>query len=630
MERHYLIGTAGHVDHGKTELIRALSGMDTDRLKEEKQRGISIELGFAHMDLPSGRVVGIVDVPGHERFVRQMLAGAGGMDVVLLVIAADEGIMPQTREHLDILSLLAIPRGIVVLNKIDLVDDEWLELVEEEIKEQLVGTPFADASIFKVSALTGSGIPELKQGIDTVLDAVESKKAAGPARLPLDRVFSVAGFGTVVTGTLYSGSLEVGQDIAVEPSHRVVKIRSLQVHGQKVSQAQAGQRVAVNLAGVEVAEVAKGAVLAEPHAFQVGNILDIKVQTLASMDKPLTQRQRVRFHLGTAEILGRIHLLDCEEIQPGEVGYAQILLEEPVLAAPRDRFVLRFYSPAHTIAGGQILGVAEFKYKRFREAVLSVLRLKDQGNPQELLLRELREPKTLNELVGVFHVARQDIEEWLSALQERGSLEVWLEDTQPHYWAAETAAAWRQKLIDTVKGYVKANPLRRGIGREELKNRLGVTWPHPLWQALLEEGAKRGYYFLDGGKIRPAEAEKLPPIVAQRLKCLVERWHSAGMTPPDLLSGALACQISQSECNEYAGYLCETGEWTAVGGIYFSRQALAEAQASLVNYLKEHREAAVSDIRELWGISRKFAVPLLEYFDEQHITRRLGDKRTLF
>lgn len=630
MERHYLVGTAGHVDHGKTELIRALSGMETDRLKEEKQRGISIELGFAHMNLPSGREVGIVDVPGHERFVRQMLSGAGGMDAVLLVIAADEGMMPQTREHLDILTLLAIPRGIVVLNKIDLVEDDWLELIEEEIKEELKGTTFEGSPIFRISALTGEGIPELKVGIDQALATGEGKKAVGAARMPLDRVFSIQGFGTVVTGTLYSGTLEVGQDLAIEPAHRLAKVRSLQVHGHKVATAQAGQRVAVNLAGIEVSQVEKGAVLAQPNAFPVGNILDIKVHALPSAEKRISQRQRLRFHLGTAEVMGRIHLLDREEIKPGEEAYAQILLEEPVLAAAQDRFVLRFYSPAHTIAGGKVLGVAKFKEKRFKEAVLGLMNLKDRGNPQELLIRELKEPKAVPELAGVFLVPQADVVTWLAELERADRLEVWLKNSQAHYWAHEAAEGWRRDILKTVSGYVKANPLRRGVGREELKNRMRIAWPHPLWQAILEEGARKGYYRLEGGKIQPPEGIALPEGLAKRVDCLAKQWRTAGLTPPDLTSAAAACQIEAQEAGEFAQYFCELGEWISAGGIFFERQALTDARKVLEEYLQEHKEAGVSEIREIWGISRKYAVPLLEYFDEQHLTRRSGDKRILY
>lgn len=625
--RHYLVGTAGHVDHGKTELIRALSGMNTDRLKEEQQRGISIELGFAHTVLPSGREIGIVDVPGHERFVRQMLAGAGGMDVVLLVIAADEGVMPQTREHLDILTLLEIPRGLVVLNKIDLVDEEWLELIKDEVREDLKDSVFDKAPVCPVSATTGEGVPELKRLIDQLLDEVESKNADGPVRLPLDRVFSIQGFGTVVTGTLYSGRLQLGQDVAVEPAHLMSKVRSLQVHGHKVEQAQAGQRVAVNLAGLEVSEVEKGAVLVTPHVFRVGTILDIKVQSLISTDKPIVQRQRLRFHLGTAEILGRIHLLDREELNPGEEGYAQILLESPVLAAAKDRFVLRFYSPAHTIAGGKVLGVAEFKHKRYKDSVLSRLRLMDQGNPLELLERELSEPKGLPDLAGHFQLPQDQLQQLMEELKEKGRIELWLESSQSLYWSKAAAQAWRIRLLEVVSNYVLSFPLRRGIGREELKTRLRVTWPHPLWQAVLEQGAEAGYYRLSGGKILPPEELPLPPRLIKPLSCLSERWASTRLMPPDLESVAVECQIRRQDAGEYAQFLCESGEWILANGFYFTRVALEDAETALVRHLKERGEVSVAEVRELWQTSRKYAVPLLEYFDQKHVTRRQGDKR---
>lgn len=311
--------------------------------------------------MPSGREVGIVDVPGHERFVRQMLAGATGMDGVLLVIAADEGIMPQTREHLDILNLLGVTKGAVVINKIDLVDQEWLDLIQEEIREALVETIFANAPLYLVSAQTGVGIPELKIGIDRLLENAESKTANGPIRLPIDRVFSIQGFGTVVTGTLHNGTINIGQEVAVEPGHRFTKVRSLQVYNQNVESAKAGQRVAINLAGINTDEVEKGKVIITPGAYPVGNILDLRLKNLVSMDKSIIHRQRVRFHIGTTEVLGRIHLLEHEELPPGQEGYAQILLEEPVVGAAQDRFVLRFYSPAYTIGGGKVLGVAELK-----------------------------------------------------------------------------------------------------------------------------------------------------------------------------------------------------------------------------------------------------------------------------
>lgn len=629
-ERHYLVGTAGHVDHGKTELIHALSGIETDRLKEEKQRGISIELGFAHMTMPSGRQVGIVDVPGHERFVRQMLAGASGMDVVLLVIAADEGIMPQTQEHLDILTLLGIPRGIVVINKADLVDEEWLELVEEEIREELKETVFHEAPICRVSALTGDGIPNLRQIIDGLLSEVEGKKATGPIRMPLDRVFSIQGFGTVVTGTLHSGTVKLGQELAIEPTHILTKVRSLQVHKNKVDSAEAGQRVAINLTGVDVAEVERGSVLVMPNAFKVGKILDLKVLNLFSASKPIIQRQRVRFHLGTTEILGRIHLLEQEELVPGQEGFAQILLEEPVVAVPGDRFVLRFYSPAHTIAGGKVLGVTELKKKRFKENVLAQMRMKDQGDPLDLLEKEMIEPRTNADLAARLHVSPEELEESLKSLEQLGRMEIWMEDEAKLYWGKATAELWRLKLIDTVKAYEEANPLRRGISREELKTRLGILWTHRRWQTILEQGSVRGFYNISGSKVQTNEGAEIPSHILKRLEALRIKWQNVALMPPDLTTTAEACGIPKSEAPEYAQYLCEIGEWVHIDQFYYRQKELEKAQYLLTEFLKAHGEVGVAEAREMWGTSRKYAVPLLEFFDNQKITKRSGDKRRLY
>ncbi len=629
-ERHYLVGTAGHVDHGKTELIRALSGMETDRLKEEKQRGISIELGFAHMALSEGRQVGIIDVPGHERFVRQMLAGASGMDVVLLVIAADEGIKPQTQEHIDILTLLGIPRGILVINKSDLVDEEWLDLMEEEIREKLKETVFHNSPVCRVSALTGDGIPRLRQTIDGLLSEVESKKSTGPVRMPIDRVFSIQGFGTVVTGTLHSGTMKLGQELAIEPGPIPVKVRSLQVYKNKVQSAGAGQRVAVNLAGVDVAGVERGSVLVMPNIYKVGKILDLKVLNLPSADKPLTQRQRVRFHLGTTEILGRIHLLEQEEIAPGQEGYVQIILEEPVLAAPGDRFVLRFYSPTHTIAGGKVLGVAEFKLKRFKENILAQMRIKDQGDPLDLLEREMTEPRLASDLAACLHVSSEELEESLNALQKFERLEVWMEDETPLYWGKAAAETWRSKLINLVRTYESSNPLRGGISREELKTRLGITWTHHRWQMILEQGFARGFYRIFGSKVQTNEGAEIPAGIQKRLEVLRGKWQSVALMPPDLITTAEANGITKSEAPSYASYLCEIGDWVHIDQFYYQQKDIETAKERLIKFLKVHGEIGVSEARELWGTSRKYAVPILEYFDNQKITRRIEDKRRLY
>jgi selenocysteine-specific elongation factor len=629
-ERHYLVGTAGHVDHGKTELIRALSGMETDRLKEEKQRGISIELGFAHMTLPSGCKVGIVDVPGHERFIRQMLAGASGIDLVLLLIGADEGIMPQTREHLNILTLLGIRRVIIVLNKIDLVNEEWKEFIEEEIREQLKDTVVSESPICPVSALTKQGIPELLIKIEDQLITVESKKVTGNIRMPLDRVFSIKGFGTVVTGTLCSGTVKLGQELVIEPGQVIAKVRSLQVHGKKMTSAFAGQRVAINLTGVEVAEVAKGSVIINPNAFKVGNIVDVLVYNLPDTGKALEQRQLLRFHIGTSEVIGRIHLLEHEEILPGQEGYAQILLESPVLAAPGDHFVLRNYSPMQTVAGGKVLGIAEYKQKRFKENVISNMRIKDKGDPLELLEKELEEPRTLLELHKKLLIDDTEISKWLEQLCCSERLEIWNEDDAELYWTKRTAELWRLKLVGIIKAYQKKYPLRQGLGREELKEKMGVSWNRHRWQSILEFGDKLNYFKIKGSKVLVNEDLELPLETLEKLDCLKKNWYKAGLMPPDLEAEAHSCGIPATEIAEYAQYLCEQKQWVSVNGFYFSSRIIENARKNLGEYLNKKKEISVAEVRELWKTSRKYAVPLLEYFDQQHFTCRQGDKRILY
>jgi selenocysteine-specific elongation factor SelB len=629
-DRYYLVGTAGHVDHGKTELIRAMSGMETDRLKEERQRGISIELGFAHMTLPSGYKVGIVDVPGHERFIRQMLAGASGMDLVLLVIGADEGIMPQTQEHLNIFKLLGITKVIIVLNKIDLVDEEWLELIEEEIREQLKDTIAAESSICPVSALTKQGIPELFVKIEDMLKTVESKKTTGNVRMPLDRVFSIKGFGTVVTGTLCSGTVKLGQELAIEPGQVIAKVRSLQVHGKKTASAFAGQRVAINLTGVEVAEVAKGAAIVSPKAFEVGNIIDVLVYNLPDSGKALEQRQRLRFHIGTSEVIARIHLLEHEEILPGQEGYAQILLESPVLAAPGDHFVLRIYSPMQTVAGGKVLGIAGYKQKRFKENVLSNMRLKDKGDPLELLEKELEEPQTLLELNKKLLIDDAEISKWLEQLNYFERLEIWNEDGAELYWTKRTAEQWRLKLVGIIKAYQKKYPLRHGLGREELKEKMGVSWNRLRWQSILEFGDKLNYFKIKGSKVLANDSLELPLETLEKVDCLKKNWYKAGLMPPDLEAEAHNCGIPETEIAEYAQYLCEQKEWVYIDCFYFAFQIIENAKKDLGEYLNKNKEVSIAEVRELWKTSRKYAVPLLEYFDQQHFTRRQGDKRVLY
>jgi selenocysteine-specific elongation factor len=367
-----------------------------------------------------------------------------------------------------------------------------------------------------------------------------------------------------------------------------------------------------------------------PNVFKAGKILDIKVLNLSSADKPLTQRQRVRFHLGTTEILGRIHLLEQNELTPGQEGYAQVLLEEPVVAASGDRFVLRFYSPTQTIAGGKVLGVAEFKQKRFKESVIAQLRMKDQGDPLDLLEREMAEPRTGAELASRLQTTVRELEGSLKVLEESERLEIWPEDETTLYWGKAQAEIWRLKLIKMIRAYESSNPLRGGISREELKTRLGIAWTHRRWQTILEQGSVRGFYRISGSKVQTNEGVEIPTRIFKRLEALRSQWQNVGLMPPELGTVIEVCDIPKAEMQEYAGYLCEQGEWLAVSGFYYKNSDIQKAKVSLVEALKFEGEVGVAEVRQLWGTSRKYAVPLLEFFDQQRVTRRQGDKRTLF
>ncbi|MCL2549127.1 MAG: selenocysteine-specific translation elongation factor, partial [Symbiobacteriaceae bacterium] len=387
--KHVIVGTAGHVDHGKTTLIRALTGIETDRLREEQQRGISIEIGFAYFDLPSGRRAGIIDVPGHERFIKNMLAGIAGVDLALLVVAADEGVMPQTVEHLNILSLLQIQQGLVVITKRDLVEADWLELVEEEVRERLQGSFLENAEILAVSATTGEGLPALVAAIDRLTSSAQERDSKGVARLPVDRVFSVSGFGTVITGTLLSGSIALGDRLDLLPRGMTLRVRSLQVHGERVEEVLAGQRAAVNLAGIDQDQLQRGDVLASLGTLKSTMMLDARLHHLSSSPRALQQRTRVRVYSGAAEVMARLTPLEEEIIEPGQSSLVQLRLEEPLAVDAGGIFILRSYSPMTTIAGGTIIDPHPHKKTRFREAQVAALRIREQGDPLQQAMQQL-------------------------------------------------------------------------------------------------------------------------------------------------------------------------------------------------------------------------------------------------
>ncbi|MDD4334297.1 MAG: selenocysteine-specific translation elongation factor [Desulfotomaculaceae bacterium] len=631
--KHLIIGTAGHVDHGKTALVRAMTGVDTDRLKEEKERGISIELGFAYLNLPGGRRAGIVDVPGHERFIKNMLAGAGGFDLVLLVIAADEGVMPQTREHMDIIQLLQVNKGIVVLTKCDLVDDEWLDLVKEDIKDFLQGTVLADAPVVTVSAVTKKGIPELLKLIDRTMEEVVPKTVQGQPRLPVDRVFSITGFGTVVTGTLLSGVIKVGEMVEVQPEDLSARVRTVQVHGEKVEAAEAGQRAAVNLAGLEAEQIGRGSVVAGPGMIKPSQRLDVRLLLLKSAVRPLKNRTRVRFYLGTRETLGRVVLLDREELEPGAMVYAQIILEEQTVPVKGDRFVIRSYSPMRTIGGGTIIDPSpKRKHKRFREDVLDALSTREKGNPSEIVKLYLDANSNMHlpaAAAAGTGLQEKEVLEAAAALAEEKEVKQLSGDGKLYLVSTAVYTRWMEDIKKLAISYHREFPLRDGYPKEELRSRKFSQLSAKIFQLVLLEMEKEGVL------------KVLPKVVAvkdfatgpdqqqkKQIQQIARIMSESAFLPPSWAELRNAIGLSETKGAELLQYLLRTGEMVKVTeDIYFQGEVLQEAISRVTAYLSEHGEITVGELRDLLKTSRKYALPLLEYFDRERLTRRVGDKR---
>ncbi|RJX22219.1 MAG: selenocysteine-specific translation elongation factor [Ammonifex sp.] len=631
--KYVTIGTAGHVDHGKTLLIRALTGVDTDRLKEEKERGISIELGFAYLDLPSGIRAGIIDVPGHERFIKNMLAGIGGIDIVLLVVAADEGIMPQTREHMDIIQVLGIKRGVVVISKIDLVDQEWLDLVEEEVRGYIATTSLGGAPIVPVSAVTGDGLKELVAVVDELVQAAQERPATGAVRLPIDRVFTIAGFGTVVTGTLVSGTIKEGDSLAVLPQSVMARVRSLQVHKEKISTARAGRRVAVNLAGLERQAVTRGNVLATPGFFTPSTTLDGRIFLLKSA-RPLKNRARVRVHIGTSEITGRVVLLDRDELAPEASCYAQFILEEPIVAGRRDRFVLRSVSPVTTIGGGLVLEPVARRHKRFRKDVLDYLETVETGSPAAKVAKYLdtaRAPVEAGGLSGAVGLDESTVERAIAELAAADRIRVIDVDNQRFLIDTEFYAELARRIGEIVALYHRDYPLREGYPREELRSRLFAGVGSRVFQGLLQKMAEDGVVAIQPQVVTSVGFTGEPPAeVRSVLAALEEIYRKAGFQPPRWEDAVAQLAVAPESAVEYltclmrAGILVKLSEEQLI-----HREALREAQEIIVGTLHEKAEISLGEVRDLLNTSRKHALPLLEYLDSKRVTKRMGDKRVL-
>lgn len=651
LHKRVIIGTAGHVDHGKTSLVRALTGVDTDRLPEEKRREMTIDLGFASFLLPSGRRASIVDVPGHERFVGNMLAGATGIDLVLFVVAADEGAMPQTLEHLDILHLLGLEVGIVVLTKVDLVEPDWLEMVREEVREAVGGTFLSAAPVVPVSSRTGQGLDELVRQCDEALDRVSGKAAYGPARLPVDRVFTVAGFGTVVTGTLLSGRVAVEDRLELLPAGREVRIRSLQVHGEETSTALAGQRIAVNLAGLERSQVTRGEVLATPGAFSAADRFDGEMLLLPRAAKALRSRSRVHLHAGTSEVTGRMLLLDRLLLEPGERALVQFHSEQPLVLGTRDRFIVRSYSPVRTIGGGAVIDPhPPWRRRRFRGArgrlAIDALRARQLGDPKEVLTRLLREAGGPVPRLTLLQQAQQEsglspesLESAFVQLTTDGQVTQLDEAGQ-----VMLAVEWEQlagAALQWLGQYHLQWPLRRGAGRDELRAALMSGWAPRRFATYLGSLIDVGRVELHDDRVaapghRPAPEGQLAAVV----RWVEERFAGGGVSPPDRaellqdLQGTAGPATGRGRAgvepafSQAFEFLLETGVLVKIKDeIVFHRDVLSRVTAELMSYLSSNGSITVSDFRQHVGTTRKYAVPLLEYFDSRRITRREGDVR---
>ena len=626
--RYAVVGTAGHIDHGKSALVKALTGVDPDRLEEEKRRGMTIDLGFAHFDLPSGRRVGLVDVPGHERLIKNMLAGAAGVDLVLLVIAADEGVMPQTREHLDILRFLRIRRGLVILNKMDLASDpEWVALVRDDIAAVCAGTFLEGAPVIPVSARTGAGLADLVAAMDKALQEIGDREVDAPVRLPVDRSFTMTGFGTVVTGTLWTGRLRTGDVLELLPVGREVRVRQVQSHGVVVDEARAGQRVALNLVGVTKEEVARGHVLASPRSFQPAKVLDIRVHLLAD-SPPLAHNGRIRLYVGADEIIGRVRLLDRERLAPGGTTVAQVRLERPTVAARGDPFVLRRYSPMATIGGGEIIA-PHAPLRRRGAASIQAVAAQETFDLDAQVLTALRAAgkggTTIDALVLQVGAVRDRVAAIAAALVEsREALQI-----HGRLFARGAAEEVREGILRTLAEYHAATAWRSGMPRDALKGHV-FAGDDRLYGHVLDDLAAAGRVVVHGEFARLSEfAPQRSPMDAAVAAAIEEAYRRGRYTPPgrdDVLAHATDRPAGERMFQALldGGILVDLG-----GGVIFHGDVLAEIEARVIAYIKEHGEITVASLRDDLGSSRKFALTVLEYFDTRHLTRRVGDKRVL-
>jgi selenocysteine-specific elongation factor len=619
--KHIIVGTAGHIDHGKTALVKALTGIDADRLEEEKRRGITIDLGFAHLQLTPELRLGFVDVPGHERFVKNMLAGVGGIDLVLFVIAADESIKPQTREHFDICRLLGIPRGIVALTKADLVDSDILGLVRLEVEELVAGSFLEGAPMVPVSSVTGAGLDELRGELARAAAATPEKNPAGHFRLPVDRVFSVKGFGTVVTGTLVSGSVEKEQEVEVYPAGRRLRVRGVEVHGSKTVRAVAGERTALNLADIEAAELGRGDVLSEPGRFRAVTQVDCRLDLLRSA-KPLKHRAPVHFHAGTAEIEAEVRLLGGTALmQPGATAYVRLVLREPALLLPGDRFIIRMFSPVVTIGGGVVADLGERRYRKTDDAAarLDILAGRQIAPRIALLVKEAAYGMGVTELVARTGLRGSDIAD--AAVQARLT-------AIPPSWFVD--GAWfqsaRARLVQAVREYHRQQPLQPGIAKQDLRSREMPQAPPLVMDALLASAAE---LVVEGETVRLRSHTLVLKKDEEKARAAIESaFEQAGLATPALAEVLAKSGVEPARARSLMQILLREKRLVKIADDLVFHQSAIEKLRGMLAARKAER-FGVGAFKEWTGISRKYAIPLLEYLDRERITRRDGGERVV-
>jgi len=633
-----IMGTAGHIDHGKTTLVKALTGIDCDRLAEEKKRGITIELGFAFMDLPPApggkggpRRLGVVDVPGHERFVKNMVAGAAGIDFVVLVIAADEGVMPQTREHLEICSLLGITTGVVALTKIDMVEPEWLDMVTEEVATYLKGSFLEGAPILPVSAHTGAGLPELKAELATLADGFAPHRRTDLFRLPVDRVFTMKGYGTVVTGTLVSGKVKVGDDITVYPGGLSSKVRTLQSHGAQVEDVQAGSRTAVNLTGLEVEQLSRGDVLARPGTLFPSYFWDVELTCLKSSPRSIKHRKEVHFHHGAREVMARVYMLEGEALEPGQTAMCRIRFTEPLAGVFGDRVVARSFSPLRTIAGGRLLNPLPHRVKRFSPAV-ETLRSLGTAAPEGIVLGQLELAGTSGlsfaELLVATSLESKALEKALQLMG--GRQEAFLIDREARLYVSGSVA---QRLSDGLLAHLAEfharEPMKPGVARGGLSSTWGRRLSPKLFHFVLEGLVRKGAIVAEAEILRlPGHKVSLASDAATLRQKLLEAYEAGGETPPNLKDVLEPLNLTFKEAAAVFKVLLDEGRLVKVKEeMYFAKAALEAVIERTRAFFADREEMSPQDFREVSKLSRKYAIPLLEYFDKEKLTVRVGDNR---